>query len=78
LISLNGDFPEFSDLGGNFGGGWVRGFPFGFEALKFLAVYPIAVEGLVVFFEFGDSLVLDDHFLVVASALGSSPFGEVL
>jgi hypothetical protein len=22
--------------------------------------------------------VLDDHFLVVASALGSSPFGEVL
>lgn len=56
----------------------MRGFPFGFEALKFLVVCSISIEGLVVFFEFGDSLVLDDHFLVVASALGSSPFGEVL
>lgn len=74
---MNGDFPEFSNLGGNSGGGWVSGFPLVFERLKFLVVCSIAVEGLVVSFEFGDSLVLDDHFLVVASALGGGPFGEV-
>jgi len=55
----------------------VGGFPFSFELLKFLAVNPISVEQLVMLFEFGDSFMLDDHFLIVAPALGSSPVGEI-
>ena len=56
----------------------MSGVPFSSEVLKFLAVKPISVEQLVMFFEFGDSFMLDDHFLIVAPALGGSPFGEEL
>lgn len=51
--------------------------PLAFEALEFLVVFPISVDILVVLFKLGNSLVFDDHFLVVAAALGCSPFREV-
>lgn len=51
--------------------------PLALEALEFLVVFPISVDILVMFFKLGNSLVFDDHFLIVAPTLGCSPFREV-
>lgn len=77
LFSLNGNFFELLDLDRSLGVAWVGQLPLSLETLEFLVVFPISVDSFVMFFKLGNSLVFDDHFLVVASTLGRSPFCEV-
>ena len=51
--------------------------PLNLEALEFLVVFPFSIDISVVFFKFGNSLMFDNHLLVVASTLGCSPFCEI-
>lgn len=53
-------------------------FPLLFESFHFLRIQFFAVDELVVFLELGNALVLDNHLLVVAPALGWGPFSKIL
>lgn len=51
--------------------------PLSLEVLEFFVVFPVPVKIFVVFFEFGNSFVFNDHFLEMAPTLSCSPFSEI-
>ena len=53
-------------------------FPGFLEFLHFLSISFISEKCLVVLFEFGNALVLDDHLLVVTPALCGCPLSEIV
>ena len=77
-IGLNADFLELPYLGIFVVDWWMSLFPLSFEALELLAVDLSSIVGLVVFFDFCHSFELLNYFLVVTSALSSSPIMEIL